>query len=122
MNGDSGKPAAGVAIATDMHEPRSAQIKVEIPFHLQRLAHCGSELQLQLAAPFTQRALIQALERAQPPLAGAVIDPHTGQRRPLLRFFACQQDLSFQGLDAPLPEAVLQGREPFLIVGAISGG
>lgn len=100
----------------------TAAVRVEIPFHLQRLARCGAELQIEVGAPLTQRALIQALERAQPPLAGAVIDPHTGQRRPLLRFFACQQDLSFEGLDAVLPEPVLQGREPFLIVGAISGG
>lgn len=100
----------------------SVRVMVEVPFHLQLLAHCGGELTLELAAPFTQRGLIAALERRYPPLAGAVIDPHTGARRPLLRFFACQQDQSFLGLDAALPEAVVQGREPFLIVGAISGG
>jgi molybdopterin synthase sulfur carrier subunit len=103
-------------------DSKHLQVKVEIPFHLQRLAHCGGELVLELAAPFTQRMLINSLELAHPPLAGAVIDPHTGARRPLLRFFACQQDQSFLGLDAVLPEAVLLGREPFLIVGAISGG
>ena len=100
----------------------TAQIKVEVPFHLQRLAHCSGELTLELAASFTQRSLIAALERSYPPLAGAVIDPHTGARRPLLRFFACQQDQSFLGLDAALPDAVVQGSESFLIVGAISGG
>lgn len=120
MSADAGMRAdAGMSTEPGMS---TARVKVEIPFHLQRLARCGSELELEVPAPFTQRALIQALERMQPPLAGAVIDPHNGQRRPLLRFFACQQDLSFQGLDAVLPQAVLQGRESFLIVGAISGG
>ena len=114
---------AGTTVATaSVADLPAARIKVEIPFHLQRLAHCAGELEIKLAAPFTQRALITALERAYPALAGAVIDPHTGARRPLLRFFACLQDQSFLGLDAVLPEAVVQGRETFLIVGAISGG
>lgn len=103
-------------------QPHTACIKVEVPFHLQRLASCAAALELEVSAPFTQRALITALEHRYPPLYGAVIDPHTGARRPLLRFFACLQDQSFLGLDAELPAAVVQGREPFLIVGAISGG
>lgn len=100
----------------------SCQVRVQVPFQLQRLANCAAELELTVGRPCTQRGLLAALEQAHPALRDAVIDPHTGKRRPLLRFFACQQDHTFLGLDAPLPEAVLEGREPFLIVGAISGG
>jgi hypothetical protein len=97
-------------------------IKVTLPFHLQRLAQVDPEVEIEVSSPATQRALIEALEHRYPTLRGAIVDLHTGKRRPLLRFFACQQDISHEGLDTLLPAAVAEGREEFLIVGAISGG
>ncbi len=97
-------------------------IKVMLPFHLQTLAGLGPEVEIDVAAPATQGSVIAALETRFPALSGAIIDPYTGKRRPLLRFFACQQDLSFLPPDQPLPLAVAEGREAFFIVGAISGG
>jgi hypothetical protein len=97
-------------------------IKVTMPFHLQRLAHIDSDVQIEVHGPVTQRAVIEALEQRYPTLRGVIIDLHNGKRRPLLRFFACQRDISHEGLDSLLPAAVIEGREDFLIVGAISGG
>jgi sulfur-carrier protein len=97
-------------------------IKVTVPFHLQRLAQIDPQVEVELAGPATQRAVIEALEKQYPALRGAIIDFHNGKRRPLLRFFACQQDISHEGLDSPLPAAVIEGKEEFMIVGAISGG
>jgi hypothetical protein len=97
-------------------------VKVVLPFHLQRLAQIDSEVEIAVSRPATQRAVIEALEKRYPTLRGAIIDLHNGKRRPLLRFFACQQDISHEGLDSPLPAAVVEGKEKFLIVGAISGG
>jgi molybdopterin synthase sulfur carrier subunit len=97
-------------------------IKVTLPFHLQRLAQVEAEVQVELTGPATQRAVIEALEKRYPTLRGAIVDLHNGKRRPLLRFFACQQDISHEGLDSPLPAAVAEGREELMIVGAISGG
>ena len=97
-------------------------IKVTLPFHLQRLAQIDPEVEIDVKGPATQRAVIEALEQRYPTLRGAIVDLHTGKRRPLLRFFACQRDISHEGLDSPLPAAVAEGREEFMIVGAISGG
>jgi molybdopterin converting factor small subunit len=97
-------------------------IRVVLPAHLRELARVTDEVRLDLAVPATQRALLDALERAYPALRGTIRDQDTGKRRPLLRFFACEEDLSFEEPDAPLPEPVASGREPFLIVGAIAGG
>jgi sulfur-carrier protein len=97
-------------------------IRVEIPSHLRTLAHVEGEVQLEVAAPATQRSVIDALEAKYPMLRGTIRDHVTQQRRPYLRFFACQEDLSFEAPDAPLPEAVASGKEPFLIVGAVAGG
>jgi hypothetical protein len=97
-------------------------IKVTLPFHLQRLAHTEPDVQIEVPGPITQRAVIEALEQRYPTLRGVIVDLHNGKRRPLLRFFACQQDISHEGLDSLLPAAVIEGREDFLIVGAISGG
>jgi sulfur-carrier protein len=97
-------------------------IRVEIPSHLRTLAHVEGEVQLEVAAPATQRSVIDALEAKYPMLRGTIRDHVTQQRRPYLRFFACQEDLSFESPDAPLPEAVASGKEPFLIVGAVAGG
>jgi hypothetical protein len=97
-------------------------IRVVLPYHLRNLAQVGSEVELELAGPATVRTVIDALEARYPMLQGAIRDHYTGQRRPFLRFFACEEDLSHDSPDAPLPEPVVQGREPLLIIGAIAGG
>ena len=97
-------------------------IRVELPFHLRRLAQVGTEVQLEVAGPITQRSVLDALEAKYPMLRGTIRDHATLKRRPFLRFFACQQDLSHEPPDTPLPEAVASGTEPYLIIGAIAGG
>jgi sulfur-carrier protein len=99
-------------------------IRVELPFHLRTLAMAkvADTVELSVESPVTQRSLLEALETAYPVLRGTVRDPATGLRRPLLRFFACGQDFSHEPPDAPLPEKVATGEEPFLIVGAMAGG
>lgn len=97
-------------------------IRVRLPTHLRTLAGLNSELQLQVDGPVTQRSLLDALEARYPMLRGTVRDQVTQQRRPFVRFFACQEDLSHESPDALLPAAVAAGTEPFLIVGAIAGG
>jgi hypothetical protein len=97
-------------------------IQVVLPAHLRNLAKVGSQVSLEVAAPVTQRAILDALEAAYPVLRGTIRDAGTGKRRPLVRFFACTQDYSHAAPDAPLPDAVAEGREPFLIVGAMAGG
>ena len=97
-------------------------IRVELPFHLRRLAQVGTEVQLDVAGPITQRSVLDALEAKYPMLRGTIRDHDTLKRRPFLRFFACQQDLSHEPPDSPLPEAVETGVEPYLIIGAIAGG
>ena len=101
---------------------RPANVRVVLPAHLRELARVSGEVLLEVAAPVTQRSLLDALEAAYPVLRGTIRDHGTQRRRPLLRFFACEEDLSHQAADQPLPEAVVCGREPFLIVGAIAGG
>lgn len=93
-----------------------------LPYALRMLARVDAEVRLEVAAPVTQRALFDALEAAYPALRGTLRDPATQRRRPLLRFFACGEDWSFEAPDAPLPAAVVRGDEPFLVVGAIAGG
>ena len=97
-------------------------IRVELPAHLRNLAHISGEAHLDVAGPVTQRAILDALEARYPALRGTIRDQVTQQRRPFVRFFACQEDLSHAPPDAPLPSAVASGEEPFLIVGAIAGG
>jgi sulfur-carrier protein len=97
-------------------------IRVILPFHLRNLAHVGNEVTLDVPPPVTQRAVLDALEANYPMLCGAIRDHDTQQRRPFLRFFACQEDLSHESPDAVLPEAVLSGQEPFIVIGAIAGG
>lgn len=97
-------------------------IRVLLPFHLQTLARCAAEVQVDVTSPATPRAVIMALEARYPNLRGAIVEHVTGKRRPLIRFFACQQDISHEGMDMTLPEAVVEGREPFMIIGAIAGG
>ena len=97
-------------------------IRVELPQHLRTLAHVGREVELEVASPVTQRAVLDALEARYPMLRGTIREHGTQQRRAFLRFFACQEDLSHELPDSPLPEAVASGKEPLLIVGAIAGG
>lgn len=97
-------------------------ISVELPAHLRTLAKTGKMVELQVEEPATQRAVLDALEASYPMLRGTIRDHVTQKRRPFVRFYACQEDLSHESPDAPLPEAVVAGKEPFLIVGAIAGG
>jgi len=93
-----------------------------LPAHLRTLAKAGGEIQLTIAGPVTQRSILDALEARYPMLQGTIRDHVTQERRAFVRFFACQEDLSHESLDAPLPDAVASGVEPFLVVGAIAGG
>lgn len=97
-------------------------IRVILPAHLRTLARVAGEVELEVAGPATQRSVLDALEARCPTLRGTIRDYGTLQRRPFVRFFACEEDLSHESPDAPLPEAVASGVEPFLIVGAIAGG
>jgi hypothetical protein len=97
-------------------------IHVVLPAHLRILARVNSEVELEVAPPVTQRAILDALEARFPMLSGTLRDHVTQQRRPFVRFFACGEDLSHDSPDTPLPEAIAKGTEPFLIVGAIAGG
>ncbi len=97
-------------------------IRVALPWHLRNLAHVDAEVTLAVPGQVTQRSVLDALEEAYPVLRGTIRDHDTSKRRPFLRFFACEEDLSHESPDAPLPDAVVQGKEPFLVVGAIAGG
>jgi molybdopterin synthase sulfur carrier subunit len=97
-------------------------IRIILPTHLRNLAHVDSEVTLEVAAPVTQRSVLDALEARYPMLRGTIRDHGTLQRRAFLRFFACEEDLSHESPDAPLPEAVASGKEPFIVIGAIAGG
>ena len=97
-------------------------IRVILPFHLRNLAQVGGELTLEVDAPVTQRSVLDAIEERYPMLRGTIRDHVTKQRRPFLRFFACEQDLTHESPDAPLPETVVSGAEPFIVLGAIAGG
>jgi sulfur-carrier protein len=97
-------------------------IRVLLPQHLRGLAHVTGEVQVEIAGPVTQRSVVDAIETSYPMLRGTIRDHVTQQRRPFLRFFACEEDLSHESIDAPLPEAVVSGKEPLLIIGAIAGG
>ena len=97
-------------------------IRVVLPAHLRTLARSGAEVELEIEGPATQRSLLDALEARYPALGGTIRDPISRQRRPYLRFFACEEDLSHQPPDALLPEEVASGKEPFLVIGAIAGG
>jgi len=97
-------------------------IKVVLPANLQTLAGVGRVVELDLPAPVTQRAVLDALETDHPALLGTIRDMTTKKRRPMIRFFACEEDWSDAAPDDPLPDAVVAGKEPFLILGAIAGG
>ena len=97
-------------------------IRVILPFHLRTLARVDGEVKLEVEGPVTQRSVLDALEVRYPMLRGTIRDHVTQQRRPFVRFFACEEDLSHELPDVPLPDAVASGAEPFFVVGAIAGG
>jgi len=97
-------------------------IRLILPPHLRTLAHVSGDVELEVAGPVTQRSVLDALETRYPMLRGTIRDHVTLQRRAFLRFFACEEDLSHESPDAPLPEAVASGKEPFIVIGAIAGG
>jgi molybdopterin synthase sulfur carrier subunit len=99
-----------------------ATIQVVLPAHLRTLAQVGGDVTLEVTTPVTTRSVLDALEAKYPVLCGTIRDHHTLERRPFLRFFACQEDLSHQSPDEPLPPQVASGNEPFMIIGAIAGG
>jgi hypothetical protein len=97
-------------------------VRVILPNHLRNLAHVGSEVSIDVPQPVTQRSILDALEAQYPMLRGTIRDHGTLQRRAFLRFFACEEDLSHEPPDAPVPEPVASGKEPFIVIGAIAGG
>jgi sulfur-carrier protein len=97
-------------------------IRVVIPYHLRTLAAINGEVELKVAAPLTIRNVLDALEARYPTLRGTIRDQVTQERRPMIRYFACEQDISLESPDTPLPSAIASGEEPLLIVGAIAGG
>ena len=97
-------------------------IRVILPYHLRNLAQVGDEVQLDVASPVTQRSVLDALEARYPTLRGTIRDHGTQKRRAMVRFYACEEDLSHESPDAPLPAAVASGAEPFVVIGAIAGG
>ena len=102
--------------------PGLVMIRVALPAHLRTLARVDGEVELDVAGAVTQRSVLDALEASYPMLRGTIRDQRTGRRRPFVRFFACQQDLSHEPPDTPLPAAISEGAEPFLVVGAMAGG
>lgn len=97
-------------------------IRVVLPYHLRKLAGVESEVQIEVAAPVTVRAVIDALEAKYPAITGTIRDHGTLKRRPFIRFFACKEDLSLEPETTPLPADVLNGKEPFMVIGAMAGG
>jgi hypothetical protein len=97
-------------------------IRVVLPAHLRTLAQVGGEVKLDVPSPVTARAVLDALEAAYPMLRGTIRDQSTFKRRAFVRFYACEEDLSHDSPDTPLPDAVVRGSEPFLIIGALAGG
>jgi hypothetical protein len=105
-----------------MSEDVARRVRVMLPYHLRNLARVGSEIELEVAGPVTVRTVVDAIEARYPMLLGTIRDHMTKERRPFLRFFACEEDLSHESIDLPLPGAVEEGKEPLMIVGAIAGG
>jgi hypothetical protein len=97
-------------------------IRVVLPYHLRTLSGVKGELVLDIDGPVTQRTIVDEIEARYPMLVGTIRDHKTKRRRPLVRFFACQQDLSNEPMDAPVPDAVVRGEEPYMVVGAMAGG
>ena len=93
-----------------------------LPYHLRNLAHVGTEVELRVEGPVTLKAVLDALEARYPMLKGTIRDHVTLQRRPFLRYFACEEDISLEAPDTALPDAIVSGKEPFMVIGAIAGG
>jgi sulfur-carrier protein len=100
----------------------NVMIRVSLPFHLRTLAHVGSEVTIEVEGAVTQRSVLDALEARYPMLRGVIREYETQQRRPFIRFFACEEDVSHNLPDAPLPDAIASGKEPLIVIGAIAGG
>ena len=100
----------------------SNMIRVMLPQHLRTLAHVGAEVEIEVEGQVTLRSVLDTLEARYPMLRGTIRDHHTQQRRAFLRFFACEEDLSHESPDTPLPSAVVSGKEPLIVIGAIAGG
>jgi len=107
---------------TEAAKTSAATVRVALPYHLRNLAHVDGDVLLEVNAPVTLRAVLDALESRYPVLRGTIREYETGQRRAFLRFFVCEEDWSLESPDKPLPDAVSAGREPLLILGAIAGG
>ena len=105
-----------------MSETETTPIRVVIPYHLRILAQVNGELRLDVEKPVTQKTILDAVEKRYPMLSGTIRDQVTLKRRAFLRYYACQQDLSLEEIDAPVPEAVAAGKEPYLVISAIAGG
>lgn len=105
-----------------MHPPHPTVVRVVLPFHLRNLARVDGEVQIDVSGPVTIAAVLDGIEAKYPVLRGTIRDHGTLKRRPFIRFFACKDDLSLEPPDTPLPEAVITGAEPFLVVGAMAGG
>ena len=105
-----------------IQDGETAMIRVELPPHLRTLAKVDGEVLLEIEGPATQRSVLDALEASYPVLRGTIRDHDSNKRRPFLRFFACEQDVSHDLPDMPLPDAVASGAEPFLVIGALAGG
>jgi len=105
-----------------MKQPEAATVRVVLPFHLRALARISGEVQFEIAPPITLGSILDALEGRYPMLRGTIRDHVTHKRRAFIRFYACEQDLSLESPEFPLPDAVASGAEPFLIIGAIAGG
>jgi sulfur-carrier protein len=105
-----------------MTQPTTSKVRVTLPFHLRTLARIDGEVQLEIHGPVTQRSILDALEARYPMLCGTIREHETLKRRAFLRYYACNEDHSLDGPDAPLPAAIATGKEPFMIVGAIAGG
>jgi len=101
---------------------KTATVRVVLPYHLRVLAQAVGELQLDVEKPVTQKTILDAVEKRFPMLSGTIRDQVTLKRRAFLRYYACQQDLSLEEIDAPVPEAVASGKEPYLVISAIAGG
>ncbi len=122
MGADCARPAGGIFRRGPDFTVNQRTIRLMLPAHLRTLAQVGGDVLVEVTGEVTQRSVLDALEERYPMLRGTIRDYLTQQRRPFVRFFACEQDLSHESIDAPLPDAVALGKEPFLIVGAIAGG
>ena len=105
-----------------MSDSTPHNVRVQLPYHLRSLAKVGNEITLEVPAPVTISSVLDVLEARYPMLRGTIRDHDTRKRRPFLRFFACEEDLSHDSTENPLPEAIASGKEPLLIIGAIAGG